>query len=416
MEPIKTEFLVVGGGIVGLAVASVLSQMGSTVLIEKEKYFLQHTSSRNSGVVHAGIYYPTDSLKTKLCIQGNRNIWQLQKHKTGAYQHIARQCGKWIGAVNADEEVELAKLAKNMEARGVPYRWVSKQEVNQKEPLISMTSVLESSSTGIIDVQALASIFHSMIASADTNSVAVTGTALRKLSGSETSMTATCLDLSTNETIIIETQKVISCMGNFSNALWDSIVPIDQLNGTDPKEQKIIPLRTFYCKGRYVGYRGKAPVSRLVYPCPLPNLKGLGVHSVIDVQGKVLFGPDAVYIDKSCSSEPEVDYNISPEEEPRLIESSYKAIRRYIPSIEKGRLFADFAGVRPKLSAEGEAARDFSIQSGHIGKGRDNLVTLLGIESPGLTSSTAIAEHVAYLVSPSRATKIRPLLPWAADK
>eukprot|EP00744_Colponema_vietnamica_P027004 GILI01040295.1.p1 GENE.GILI01040295.1~~GILI01040295.1.p1 ORF type:complete len:313 (-),score=38.79 GILI01040295.1:56-949(-) len=295
-----------------------------------------------------------------------------------------------------------------MKCRNISFRWLSQEEIKEKEPLVAMTSVVESSATGIVNVHALGSLFQRMIVDAATNSIASVNTEVTNLStsGSSGAIVATCVDGTTREVMTIEAQKVVASMGNFTNDLWNGIIA----NG-DPLATQATPPPsiTYHCKGRYVGYRGKTPVSRLVYPCPLPNLKGLGVHSVIDMDGHVLFGPDALYVDESKSN----DYSISTSEEAQMIQSSYEAIRKYIPSIERERLFADFAGVRPKLSKEGEAARDFQIDEIKLGT-HGGLIILSGIESPGLTASTAIAEHVATLLNPERAKNgVLDQLPWA---
>ena len=446
--PLRCDYLVVGGGIVGLATAAVLSKIGTTILVEKERRFIQHTSTRNSGVVHAGIYYPPKSLKTRLCIEGNRNVWALTRHPSGRYASMARQCGKWVCATNEAEEAELQKLADNMQSRGLPFRWVPAAEVGAKEPLLAASRVLESTSTGIINVDELSEMFQRMIAeSGEANSsIATTSmklTAIEPITSDSSDagarIRATCApsDASPSdpksssssgsdeeEDVVIEAKAAVTCMGNFSNSLWTSI--LSSSSNTSPPPH----FETFHCKGRYVAVRGPQPVSRLVYPCPLPNLKGLGTHSVCTMDGRVIFGPDATYVGSGhhsgdgtkMSIAAETDYDICPAEEAALVSSSFEAIRRYIPSIEKQRLFADFAGIRPKLSRDGEPARDFVVQpidpaSGlpttDGGGSPPSLIALLGVESPGLTACTAIAEHVANAVAPGALSRVgNGALPW----
>jgi 2-hydroxyglutarate dehydrogenase len=383
------DFCVVGGGIVGLAVAARLSQFGTTVLLEKNNRLADETSARNSGVVHAGIYYPPRSLKTLLSIEGNRNIWNLQAAFPGHIQ--AKKIGKWIGAVNPSQLGKLEKIATNMKALGVPLRSLTQQELREKEPNVRLCEAIESPNTGIIDVVSLANFFESAIAASKTESLVATRALVNRVDGAKNSKvevtftTPPSSGSNAGETTTLVCRNAVMSAGLHTTNFWNS-------GGFHLQSGEQIPLDlstvTHYCKGRYVGYRDSGILSRLVYPCPLENLKGLGVHSIVDIAGGVRFGADAHYVD---------NWNdISVSDDPLFIDQMFEVIREFIPSIKREKMFVDFAGIRPKLSSEGEPFRDFHIQPLHASL--PQVLLLAGIESPGLTSCTAIADYVARCI------------------
>ena len=370
------EHVVVGGGIVGLAVGCALSRLGSTAVLERHADLISETSSRNSGVVHAGIYYAPNSLKTQLCIEGNENMWRM----VDRFEIKARKCGKFIGSTSQDEDAQLAKIAENMRQLQRPFSMVSQKELFAIEPLVKMRTVLRSSSTGIVDVCSLRDFFVTQIQ----NSSSLV----------QSNCNVETIELHPGKCRIvdhiggeIEASHVILCSGLNHEAVWSSLRRVNPSVNASP--QPLPPLahhKLHFCRGSYVGYR-KRIVNSLVYPCPLANNKGMGVHSTIDLDGNVKFGPDAEYVTHAT------DLSISKEREALIVNAAYEAVRRYIPSIEKNLMFADFSGMRPKLSGEGEPARDFVIE-----RCEDRLVALAGIESPGLTAATAIGDMVARLI------------------
>jgi 2-hydroxyglutarate dehydrogenase len=452
------DYCIIGGGIVGLAVGAALAPFGSVAVLERNTRLIQETSSRNSCVVHSGLYYPADSLKTRLCTAGNANIWRLQKKYSSAVN--AKRIGKWIGACDASEGDKLAELVTQMKERRIPYTVVPQNQAHREEPLVRMHTIVNSTSTGIIDVHTLADFYRGIVEASSCGYVLCGSNVtkvelpekLQKLPGTRDGA-ATSIKLfvtnapadggssSASDTYTIEVDKAVICAaGLHANTLWSRIW-CDGVAVAQPTSHRL-----YACKGRYAGYRGKAPVSRLVYPCPLPNLVGLGVHSVVDVAGQVRFGPDAVYVD----SFDDVSVARSPAEEVAFLGSQFKAVSRYMPCIERDKFFADFAGIRPKLAAPGEGFRDFlleyvdhivegvvpvasdtkeasemgapgttltpvmkAVAADHCHQESDGaaVVWLNGIESPGLTASSAIGDYVAsWLVGPKTFNQHLP--PW----
>lgn len=412
---LRFKTAVVGGGIVGLATAARLSQaptagadLNNVVVLETHDQFLWETSSRNSGVVHAGIYYPAKSLKTKLCMEGNSNMWRLIERYPTAVS--GRQCGKWIGACTVEEEAVLDALLLNMRERGIPgARYLSTKEVKEEEPNVCMRRVVISPITGIIDVHTLGNFFLKMIRVPERQSFATPASKVTAVHidtsrrGHGNAPCVVCVASRDGTTYTVEADTVVFSAGLHSNAIGKEI-PISSAPSCSGEVTSavydMVQRATYFCKGRYVGYRGKPPVSRLVYPCPLPNLKGLGVHSVVDMGGNLRFGPDAHYIDSYSDKDLRLG---DPREGDRLCDEFHSAITRYIPTLERDRLYVDFTGVRPKLSRDGEGFRDFDMSVFNIsgeegGCHPPTLITLKGIESPGLTACTAIADHVAGII------------------
>lgn len=383
------EFGVVGGGIVGLACAARLSQFGSVVLFEQHSRVLQETSSRNSGVVHAGIYYPRRSLKTQLCVDGNQNIWRLaERHPESV---AARKTGKWIGAVSDAECARLDEIACNMGALGIPFRWLTQSEMHEHEPNVAFTKAICSLNSGIIDVHSLAEFLIGAMKAANPDSVVGLQSQVKRVHQCRGRVRVELHDATD-----IECQHVVCSMGLHTEEFWKSGGFVNDSGDPIPFDERCA---LHFCKGTYVGYRETNFVRRLVYPCPLPNLKGLGVHTVVDMQGSLRLGPNAEYTS---------DRNdLRPSNSDAVINEMYNAARTYLPKIEKEKMFVDFCGMRPKLSGEGESARDFLVEN--MGGQSNQIVLLAGIESPGLTASTAIADHVASMLLGDTAHKTPPV-------
>lgn len=447
-QMLHLDYCVVGGGVVGLAVGAALAPFGSVAVLERNTRLIQETSSRNSGVVHSGLYYPADSLKTTLCMAGNKNIWRLHQRFPAAVH--ARRSGKWIGSCSQSEDAALEDLIDKMRERQIPYAMVPPRQAHREEPLVRMHTIVNSTDTGIIDVHTLADFYRNIVEQAADGYVLCDSDVVRvalpekkqrdtaRPEGSSIRLTVASASSSGSDPFSIEVDKAVICAaGLHANTLWERLSCCGVAVSQPPSH------RLYACKGRYAGYRGKAPVSRLVYPCPLPNLVGLGVHSVVDIAGQVRFGPDAVYVDDFG----DVGVANSPVEEAAFLDSQFAAVRRYMPRIERANFFADFAGVRPKLAAPGEGFRDFlveyidhlveetnatrgttpcegtrltpvmkSVEAGSSSDGAERSATVVwlnGIESPGLTASSAIGDHVAsWLVGPQRYQRHPP--PWSA--
>jgi L-2-hydroxyglutarate oxidase LhgO len=364
------DCLVIGAGVIGLACASRLARMGQRVLVvEEERWIGSHTSSRNSEVIHAGIYYPPDSLKARLCVEGRDLLYRwCEDHHV---EH--RQIGKLLVAVNPDEVAALDAIQKNAVHSGVDsLQDISAAQLRQMEPAVTGVAALLSVETGIIDSHAY---LQSLLGDAQRHGAdlaletRVTGL---QLNGDHWLVEGE----SCGEPFSLDVKRVINAAGLFSSEL------ALRIDGLDARH---VP-KTSWCRGRYFSYSGRSPFSRLIYPMPEVNTAGLGVHATLDMGGQVRFGPDVAWTDT-------IDYRVEEE-----IKSDFaQAIRRYFPTLDVLRLTPGYCGIRPKLSGPGQPAADFLIQ-GPETHGQSGLVNLYGIESPGLTASLAIAEHVARVI------------------
>ena len=360
------DAVVVGAGIVGLAVARALALRGREVLVlEAEALFGSGTSSRNSEVIHAGIYYPAGSLKARLCVAGREALYAFCAERGVAH----RRCGKLIVAADEGQRDRLGGIAARAAANGVTdLRPLTAAEALAMEPALSCTAALLSPSTGIVDSHGL---MLALLAEAEAhgatlvlNSPVLSGRAVA--GGVE-------LAVGGADPVTLRARLVVNAAGLGAQAL--SI----RIGGLPP--ECVPPLHL--AKGNYYALQGRSPFGRLVYPVPEPG--GLGVHLTLDLAGQARFGPDVEWVES-------VDYRVDPARADRF----YAAIRRYWPGLPDGALAPAYAGIRPKTVPAGTADADFTVQ-GPRGHGVPGLVCLYGIESPGLTSCLALAELVADL-------------------
>jgi L-2-hydroxyglutarate oxidase LhgO len=360
----KVECVVIGAGVVGLAIARALAMTGrEVVILEAEDAIGTHTSSRNSEVIHAGIYYPRDSLKARACIAGRRLLYEYCA--THGVPH--RRCGKLIVATNEAQIVELKAIQKKAHDNGVSdVVEIPAAEAMRMEPALRCVAALHSPSTGIIDSHAL------MLAYLGDAEAAGAMLALKS------SLERVVVSPQGFELQVTDTRIRASLVVNSAGLRAPRVARL--IEGFPPG--KVPP--EFYAKGNYYSLAGRPPFSRLVYPVPEPG--GLGVHVTLDLAGQARFGPDVEWVDR-------IDYGV----DPRRAERFYAAIRRYWPSLPDGALAPGYAGIRPKISGPKEPAADFLIQ-GPSEHGVAGLVNLFGIESPGLTASLALADDVAKLV------------------
>ncbi len=367
-----TDCIIAGGGVVGLAIARQLSRCGlETVIIERAEDIGTETSSRNSKVIHAGIYYPSGSLKAALCVQGRALLYDFAARHNVPF----RRCGKLIAATSEGQEKDLENiLARAAKAGVIDLVPLSAARVKAMEPEMACVSGLFSPSTGIVDSHQL---MLALLGEAEAH-----GAILCR----NTAVTAARV---TPDGFVVDTEERGGVSGFrlgcriFINAagLWASDVA-RRIDGLAPAQ---VP-ETRFARGTYFGLPGRAAFSRLVYPVPEPG--GLGVHLTLDMGGQMRFGPDVEWIDG-------IDYRLNPGRR-----SHFEAeIRKYWPGLPGNALAATYCGIRTKLSGPGEPAADFRID-GPGQHGIPGLVNLFGIESPGLTSSLAIAERVERLLEP----------------
>ncbi|WP_423193253.1 NAD(P)/FAD-dependent oxidoreductase [Cupriavidus sp. H18C2] len=364
----QVDCVVIGAGVVGLAVARAMAQQGREVIIlEAENAFGTITSARNSEVIHAGIYYPAGSLKAELCVRGKAMLYDYC-----ASHHVTHQrCGKLIVATSEAQVATLAGIRAKAEANGVhDLRLLTRDEARALEPQLECHAALLSPSTGIIDSHGL---MTALLGDAE-QAGAMLAVQSPVLSGAVTP-DGIRLDIGGAEgptTLLART--VINSAGLTAPDL------ARRIDGIPPAH---IPPQ-FYAKGCYFTLAGRAPFSRLIYP--VPEAAGLGVHLTLDLGGQARFGPNVRWID-------EIEYSVPPHD----ADSFYAEVRRYWPGLADGALQPGYAGIRPKISGPGETAADFRID-GPQTHGVPGLANLFGIESPGLTSSLAIAERVAGLL------------------
>jgi L-2-hydroxyglutarate oxidase LhgO len=360
----SVECVVIGAGVVGLAVARELAQRGhETLILEAESSIGTAISSRNSEVIHAGIYYPAGSAKARLCVAGKALLYDYCEARGVGY----RRCGKLIVAADEAQIPALQSIMATARANGVDdLDWLTGGEARALEPQLNAAAALSSPSTGIVDSHGL------MLALQADFEQAGGVIALRSplLSGRYDGKVIH-LQAGTQDAMSLAASVVINCAGLHAQDVAHRIDGV-------PKSS-IAP--AYFAKGDYYVLQTKTPFSRLVYPVPEPG--GLGVHLTLDLAGQARFGPDVEWVESP-------DYSI----DPRRAASFYAAIRRYWRGLPDGSLQPGYAGIRPKLSGPGEPAADFLIQ-GPDTHGIPGLVNLYGIESPGLTSCLAIAGYVA---------------------
>ncbi|KAF1992355.1 L-2-hydroxyglutarate dehydrogenase mitochondrial precursor [Aulographum hederae CBS 113979] len=372
------EHAVIGGGAVGLAVARKLQEGGKpTVLIERHYAAGTETSSRNSEVIHAGIYYGPDSLKTKLCLRGKNMLYDLCKQ----YDIPYKNCGKWIVAQDDEQMGELEKVHKHCESLGVPSRFVPLEEGKEREPDVrAEKGILESTTTGIIDshayMQFLQGDFEGKGGICAFNTPV---TRVEPIENGEGGWQIWTKSADEPEESSIVAKSIVNSAGLYAIHLANSILPPDRHK------------TPFYAKGSYYSYSlSKPKTSTLIYPAPQPGHAGLGTHLTLDMGGKIRFGPDVQWIDDPT------DLSVN---DSRLSEA-IDEIQSYLPGIDREAIGLDYAGVRPKMSKAGAVASGKEFNDFYIRKeeGFEGFVNLLGIESPGLTSSLAIAEEVHRLL------------------
>ena len=368
MDSESVDCVVVGAGVVGIAIARALAMAGREVLVvEAAEGIGTQTSARNSEVVHAGIYYAAGSLMARLCVDGRRQLYAYCAQRGVP----VRPCGKLIVATSADDDARLPAILARAQANGVEgMQLLTAAQANALEPALVCTSALLSPATGIVDSHAFmlamqgdaehhgaSFVFHSPVQEGRVIPGGVEITV-----GGVAPMRLQC-------------RLLVNAAGLQAPALAAAIEGL-------PREAVPTP---YFAKGNYFLLQGRSPFSRLVYPVPVPG--GLGVHLTLDMGGQTKFGPDVQWIDA-------IDYTV----DPSRAEGFYAAVRKYWPGLPDDALVPGYAGIRPKIVPPGSPAQDFVVQ-GPEAHGVPGLVNLFGIESPGLTASLAIGALVGRLAS-----------------
>jgi L-2-hydroxyglutarate oxidase LhgO len=363
----RIDCAVIGAGVIGIAIARALALAGrEVVLIERERHFGTVTSSRNSEVIHAGIYYPAGTLKARFCVEGRQRLYDY----CAKYSVPHRRCGKLIVATDPDQEEQLDGLAAAAIANGVDdLQHLGREEVARLEPELACSAALLSPSTGIIDSHAL---MTSMLGEAEAHGALTAYCA--GIGRIDPRPDGYALTLAGEDAPSLLAGRLVNAAGLAAPELARTIEGL-------PPEQ-LPPQRL--AKGNYFALAGRSPFKRLVYPVPEPG--GLGIHATLDLAGQVRFGPDVQWTD-------ELDYDV----DPARAGAFYGSIRKYWPGLPDGALVPAYCGIRPKLGGPETGFQDFLI-SGPADHGLPGLVNLFGIESPGLTASLAIADHVEELL------------------
>ena len=364
----QTDIVVIGAGAVGLAITKYLSKLNKDVLlIEKNNNIGEETSSRNSEVVHAGIYYPTNSLKAKLCIKGKKLLYDYCKEKKIFY----KKCGKLIISQEKSDKTKLDIIENQAKKNGLTdLKRLTSKEMYKIEPEIECLEAIYSPSTGFFDsthfMQSLREDIENSHGSISLNSKVIGGTINKNY-----------IDLiidKSGKITNLKTKYLINAGGLYSTNIIKKFINF-------PKE--FIP-NIFYTKGTYFNYLGKNPFKHLIYP--LPEKSGLGIHITLDKYNKIKFGPDTELTNI-------VEYEVNEYK----VEKFYKSIKTFWPNVVKENILPGYCGIRPKLYKENIKENDFVIQ-GPINHRIQRLVNLFAIESPGLTSSLAIGKYIRNLL------------------
>ena len=366
------ETAVVGGGVVGLAVAAACARNGQeTVLIERHRSVGQEVSSRSSEVIHAGIYYPSGSLKASACVHGRRRLYQFAEENGVP----AKKLGKLIVATSPSELSKLKDILAQATANGVDdLHWLESSQAQAMEPEIYCSGALFSPSTGIVDSHALMQALEGHISTHNGSLIFNS-----EVSGVRVSQSGIfSLEVICNGAATVMTARNIYVAAGLGMADLKSVLP---------RSEGYEPPSVHFAKGHYFTLRTKSPFRHLIYPVPVHG--GLGTHLTLDLQGRARFGPDVQWIDT-------LDYSFDEADGARRVQFE-SSVRRYWPGLPPAALEPGYTGIRPKVSRQGEPAADFLIH-GPREHGISRMITLYGIESPGLTSCLAIADYCVALL------------------
>lgn len=374
--------VVIGGGVVGTAIAAELQEQpgNEVLLIDKNEQLGMETTSRNSEVIHAGIYYPPNSLKSKLCIAGKNKIYDAWAK--GNFQVALKQCGKWVVAQTDKEAEYLEKINNIAKEVSVPVNFISPTKAKAKYPLIrAETAILESPTTGIISSHDY-TLFHQARFESNNGTIGL-NTELTDLEYNKGTSNYTLRLESDAGEMELTSDNVVNAAGLYAAQVSNLLLP---------KERHY---QGYFAKGNYFSYLPTTSIGKitdvLIYPCPNPNASSLGTHLTFDLGGQLRFGPDLEWLDIKRAED--IDYTPNPQN----LKEAYKAIKTYFPSITPDSLHPSYSGVRPKIYSLEENMKKFADFEIKQEPGYPGFVNLLGMESPGLTASWAIGEYVKDL-------------------
>ncbi|MBN2863514.1 MAG: NAD(P)/FAD-dependent oxidoreductase [Bacteroidales bacterium] len=367
-----TEITIIGAGVIGLAIGEKISEKYKDVfLIEKHPTFGQETSSRNSEVIHAGIYYPPGSLKARLCVEGKDLLYEYCRNNDIPFN----KCGKLVVATSPEEIPVITKIRENAYGNGVDLSLLDRDQIARIEPEVFALKALYSPTTGIVDTHSLMKRFETNIL--NNGGQIVYGSEVTGIKRTGTGYEITILDA--DKRYYRFTSRILI---NSAGLTSDKISEIAGIKDNS--------LKHYFCKGEY--FKVNPPknrlVKRLIYPVPHPDLEGTGVHVTIDMAGGLKLGPDISYIDSDC-----YDYKVSGSKQ----EDFWRSAKKFLPFLEYEDIVPEMAGIRPKLQREGTPTQDFYIKE-ETGRGYAGLINLIGMESPGLTACIAIANYVMNLI------------------
>jgi L-2-hydroxyglutarate oxidase LhgO len=365
----EVNITIIGAGVIGLSIAAELSKrFNDIIVLERHDSFGQEISSRNSEVIHAGIYYPAGSLKARLCVEGAKRLYEICEK----YSIPHKKTGKIIVAANQSEVRALEELYKKGKANNVNgLELFDRNDIKKIEPNTNAIAAIYSPGTGIIDSHALMNHF---LDAAEERGVIVAFDSEVELIDKEKDVFIVGIK---KDKYRFKTRVLINCTGLSADH-------IAGLAGIDISKSKY---KLKFCKGSYFSYAKPSPVKMLVYPVPEGELAGLGIHATLDLGGRLRFGPDIEYVDT-------IDYKVDINKRDKF----YDGASRIISSLDKDAFMPDMSGIRPKLYGQNETVRDFIITD-EKDKGLPGLINLIGIESPGLTASLAIATKVMNIIS-----------------
>ena len=367
MADFSSDIVIIGAGVIGLAIAKTLSEEGKEVLVLEElPEFGKITSSRNSGVIHAGIYYPENSLKTKMCVEGNKLLYDYCNKFS-----IPHKNTKKILVASSDEQIKIIDNIKmQAEKNGVQnIEKISKSKVSTLEPLITCSEALLIPSSGIIDSYSFMNSLEGQIK--DSQGMVSYNSKVSKINFDGKSFTLQVWDQEDNNFTSIDCKQLVNSAGLYASTIVNSIEELDK---------KFIP-QTYFAKGNYFSLNRDLGIKHLIYP--IPEGFGLGIHLTLEMDNTIKFGPDVEWVEKID------DYDVKVDRKVEFISE----ILKYLPSLDVNLLTPSYSGIRPIMNKKDKSMRDFIIDTSQD-HNISGLINLYGIESPGLTSSLSLAKHI----------------------